>query len=850
MIGRTLGHYRILSKLGEGGMGTVWKAQHTLLPDRIVALKLLAENLWDSSEARQRFLQEARAVTRLDHAGIAPLHEVGEDDGVFYIVFKFIEGVTAAQATEAGPLSPAEAVAIAADAADALAHAHARGVLHRDVTAGNLMVTPGGRGVLVDFGLALAGAETRLTRTGTAMGTPAYLAPEVLRGQPAEARSDLYGLGVALYRMLTGRLPFTADVAETLLYQALNERARPPSELRPGVPTELDDLVLRLLEKRAEDRYASAEQLLVALRKIQRLPAIISTAPASARPSPLRRWLHGLRRWLRGRAGRRSLAGAAAVALATVAIAIAWQRGWRPGFMNPHIPVVAVLPARNASPDPEETAYLAEGLGEEIVSRLSEVSGIRVLPWGTTRRFADPARPMKAVADELQAEALLVTSYQSDGERIRVNVGLVDGRSGTQRWSQSYEEKAEDLFAVQRDIAEGVASRFKRQLSQKERTRLAEPPSSNPEAYDYFIRGADYLRAYDAQSVRLAQPFFEKALALDPDLAEAWVGLGALTLDRYYRGDAGDAELAESERCFRRALALSPDLASAYHGLVRVYTTAEKREDALQLARDLAHRRPDDLDALVVQGWAYALSGLAQKAIPIFDRVLELSPADQRAAFYRVIAESWSGQWADCAKHAKAYIARFGEDGEIYTFLAGALTCEGNLDEARQFFERALQMLEKELSYVAAVGGADELYRRLGLREQRRALAAKWKDVFMQGLAAHPDNHQLLDEIPGLCAALGQTKEIERMADGVIQGDATAGGALRVALALGELGEKKRALEVLRAARGGDVAGYSVYFAGCAEVQGRGWEALQGEPEFKALHAAVQARLDELAARY
>ncbi len=859
MIGTTIGHYAILAKLGEGGMGTVWKAQHTLLPDRIVALKLLAESLWSSEDARQRFLREAMAVSRLDtQRGIAALYDAEYIEGRLAIAFQFIDGDTVARKTAAGPLILSEAVAIAADAAEALAHAHARGVLHRDVSAGNVMVDREGRGVLVDFGLAHTGAHTQLTRTGTTQGTLPYLAPEVWRGEKADARSDLYGLGVVLYRMVTGREPFQADSIAALEYQVQHEPPSLPSTLRPEIPPEVDDLVLRLLQKRPGDRPGSAKALAAELNRLQGLPAL-KTGVAKVVPTPgqaLRRRLFALRRWLRTRAGGRGLAAAVALTVLVGIAAIAWQRGWRPGAA-PRIPRVAILPARNLSADTEETAYLAEGLGEEIASRLAEISGLQLIPWLTTQRFTDPSQPLSKVAQELQADALVVGSYRSDGERIRVTVTVVDGRRDVQRWSQSYEESVENLFELQKSVAFGLASQFKPSLTAEEREKLAVAPSTSADAYDHFIQGANKLRTYDPLSIASAELFFKKAIELDPALEEAWVGLGAINTDRYFRGDGGDAELKEAERCYRRALELHPGHAAAERGMVRVHFERGEAEEILKVGATAARRGPDDIEALQVRGWAYTLGGLPEKAIPIFDRVLELDPANQGAAWYRVVAEAWAERYPQAIDHARAYLRRYGDDAEVYTWLGVSWHAEGKTTEARLCFERALELFGDELSNMYVAFFTANLYGQLGEQDRMRELATRWVAILESKLDVYPDNFRMRAWLAGLYAILGRRADVERTVDqflGQVSGrrDFPSGMLFLFPGFLASVGSTDRVAAVCSLMQSGELASASSIARPWAMVgfRGNGAGVSRASPEFKALVGAVQQRLAELAARY
>ncbi len=848
MIGTSIGRYRILAKLGEGGMGTVWKAQHTLLPDRIVALKLLSEGLWESDEARQRFLREAIAVSRLDHPMIATLYDAEHADGRLHIAFKFIDGDTVAQKTASGPLMLSEALAIAADAAAALAHAHARGVLHRDVSAGNIMVDREGRGVLVDFGLARSATDATMTRTGTTQGTLAYMAPEVLRGESADARADLYGLGAVLYRMVTGRPLFEADSTETLQFKVLNEEPRAPSQFRPGTPPALDGLILKLLEKQPGDRYPSAEALLAAVRNVQQLSAIRAERTDAVPAHWWLRWPRTWRRMVRRRRSRWALGVGGLVALVALGTGVAWVRGWRPGFMTPEVPVLAVLPPRNTSRDLEETGYLAEGLGEELGSRLGRLDGIRVLPWITTQRFVpDSARSLTQIAQELRANVLLACTYRSDGERIRVNVALVDGRNGTQRWSNVFEENVEDLFAVQRNVALGVASALKRQLSGEERQMLANAPSPSPEAYDFFIRGANYVHAQEQQSAEL---FFKKALELDPNLAEAWVGIGAIHIDRQFRGVAGDAELAEGERFFRRALALRPGLATAEIGLIQIYSERGQNEDAFEVGVAAARRAPDDVEALMAQSWAYTLGGLPKKALPVLARILELDPANQPAAFYRVIAAQWSGQEEEAVEYAKTYVRRFGEDPEVYTWAAAACDCQGKLREARLYYERALQLFGEEQSNLYVVPMVVDFYLRIGERDRARDLASRWVDILDRRVAASPDNARAQDWLAALNSLLNRKEEVERWAARAMadarEGKFAANGLMPVFESLARVGSLEMASETLGLMHDPRNAISQSYLSPCQK-----WpSAFQSDPGLQSFVATMRKRLDELAAKY
>jgi TolB-like protein len=434
MIGTTLGRYRIVAKLGEGGMGSVWRAEDPVLK-RMVAIKLLSPGLWSSDTARQRFVREAQAASKLDHPAIATVFDVGESDGTAWIAYRFIDGETVATRTASGPLPLQEAVTVARDIASALAHAHSHGVLHRDVTAGNVMITRDGHGVLVDFGLALPERDAHLTSTGAVVGTTGYLAPEVLRGERADERSDLYGLGAVLYRMLAGRLPFEGGSPETLLYKVLNEPVPPPSELRPEISPALDRVTMRLLQRAQMQRYQSARELAEVLAE-----SVPERGSTESGRRTIARW------WRRAGAGARRVGrvrvGVVALTALALLVGTGWlavRRGWIPG-MRAVPPTIAVLPFVNQSSDPGETDYIASGLGEALNSSLALTERLRVLPWVTTQRVRADSTPAAQLAKQLHAAKVILGTLRSDGDKLRVSLSIVANYSrailsSCRRWS-------------------------------------------------------------------------------------------------------------------------------------------------------------------------------------------------------------------------------------------------------------------------------------------------------------------------------------------------------------------------------------------------------------------------------
>jgi TolB-like protein len=432
-----------------------------------------------------------------------------------------------------------------------------------------------------------------------------------------------------------------------VLHRVLNEEPVKPTKLRPELPVEFERLVLRLLEKEPGDRVPSAAALAHELGTIR--PETLAPRPAPAPSSgsgdtPLagvRRWWH---RVMRRRFGPAQVAGLLlATALVITAVWFAARKGWIPGFARRQ-EVVAVIPFDNTSPDPEQFAYLAEGLGDELVVRLSEGLDYRVLPWQTSRGARTASRSVREVARDLGADAVVVGSFRGDEERLRVTASLVDGRSGVVRWSRTFDQPVRDLMTVQAEIATSVASTIEGALAPAEARALAARPSESPEAYTYYLQGAAYLGATDLATWALARPHFEKAIELDPRLAEAYVGRGATLVDEVFRGVGGLASLRAARADFAWALELRPQMVRAQRGLVSVAYEAGHSEEMLRIAARLAKRGDSDIEGLLTRGWACTFSGLSGEALPLFRRVLELDPAHREASWFLTFSSQWAGR--------------------------------------------------------------------------------------------------------------------------------------------------------------------------------------------------------------
>ncbi len=664
LVGRLLGPYRIVAPLGAGGMGEVYRAEDTRL-GRSVAVKLLAEAVAADAQASTRFQREARAASALNHPHICTLHDVGESDGRLFLVMEHLEGETLAARIARGPIPPGTLLDWSLQIADALAAAHALGILHRDIKPANLFVTAPGGIKILDFGLAklcaapdaptavLAGGDASATHWGTTVGTVAYMSPEQARGEELDVRSDLFSLGAVLYEMATGRQAFAGPTAAVRFDAILNRPPRPVAELAPAAPAGLSTIIHRLLEKDRARRYPSAIELLADLRRLASGSRPM-TVPAEAAPAMLGR--------VRRRRG--ALLGAALGAGLLAALAI-WLAGRQPRSTERpaagSIRSLAVLPLANLSGDPGQD-YFADGMTEAIITNLAQISGLRVISRTSSMQYKNVSKPLPEIARELGVEALVEGSVQRANDRVRVSAQLIHAASDAHLWTRSYEAELRDVLTLQNDVARAIASEIQVQLTPQEETRLAAGRQVDPEAHEAFSKGLHHFFRVTVEDFDKAAKYFERATEIDPTYAPAYAQLGilydtlavfggmapreaasrakaaigkALELD----DELADAHLAAalvlrdldwdfagSEREFERTLALNPGHAWArdMYGILLIFLRRfDEAEAELRRARELD---PLNLDVNNNLGFVHYVRRDFEGAVEQYRKTLDLDP--------------------------------------------------------------------------------------------------------------------------------------------------------------------------------------------------------------------------------
>ena len=803
-VGQTLSHYEILERLGGGGMGEVFLARDRRL-ERLVALKFLSEALRQDDTARKRFLREAKSAAALDHPYICKIYEIGElevnpegageapprreggsyTDKRFFIAMEYVRGETLEERMTRELLPLGDARRIASEVAEALETAHDKGIIHRDLKPANIMLTENGHAKVLDYGLAKrVSAEardsqfetaSRLTGEGLTLGTLAYMSPEQLRAEPSDPRSDIFSFGVVLYRMLTGVHPFGKSTSMETAAAILNLAPERLNQHRDEVPEALEPVVEQMLAKAPDARYQRARDVKADLDR--------AFEPRRDRKPPVPRRIVTEDKPLQ--------IGLAVMTLIAILAAVGlWRSSTRRPVANGAPPSVAVLPLTNVSDDPLDSDYLAAGISQTVTAKLTQV-GLRVTPWETARRYGGENRSADAIARELNVDAVLVGTFQVADDQILTTLSLVNAETGFQSWADIIVEPYEDLFQMQIRIATGVAASLKSELTGNDEKILATPESHSVDAYDFYLQGAHLLQEGDQESTDVAFQYFSRAVELDPDLAEAQVGLGAVYFARYSNGWGGGlASLDRADRGFETALRLDPYSMRARRGLIKVNLYRGRSELCLIQVQEAARfGRPNDVETLLARADGYWVGGLAERALPVYRRVIGIDPANEAAHWGLVLGGFWAGEFEAAVAAGNTYLRRFGDDQWVHNKMALAYAMLGDDVQAQGHFEKAMALKtgldSADLSFVGhpnldALVYAGFLLERRGRRSRAEAVWRSGLELVRSKLEVYPDNPRVRTFLAVFSGLLGEREAFSS--------------------------EKERALEAA------DFNGYSVYF--------------------------------------
>ena len=566
MIGKVVSHYRILEHLGGGGMGVVYKAQDLTL-DRPVALKFLPPNLTRDSEAKQRFIHEAKAASALDHPNVCNVHGIGEtDDGQIFIIMACYEGETLKEKIARGALASEEAVSIALQIARGLAKAHAKGIIHRDVKPANILITSDGVTKILDFGVAKLVGQTGLTGGGSTLGTFAYMSPEQVRGEEVDQRTDLWSVGATLYEMLAGHPPFRGEHEAALIYEILNTIPPPLRHYRPDAPEHLQTLVSRLLEKDPTTRIPSADVLVLELSRPKAQAPGTSTGQS-----------------------------------------------------------IAVLYFENMSSE-HDTDYFCAGITEDIITDLSKIRSLRVVPRNDVLPFRNKDINIRQVGEALRATYVLEGSVRKAGKRLRITAQLTDVRTGYHIWAERFDRLLEDIFDLQNEVSGRIVDALRVSLTASERASLTRRPTDDVRAYDFYMRGKDLISHRGRKNAELSIQMFERAISIDPDFGRALSGLAEAFSHMFTWYDGDQKWLARIIELSEKALALDPDSLEARLALGSVYLHQKRFGEARQVFEKLIQEKPDFYEGFLWLGMICDLTGEYDDAVRCYMRATQVKP--------------------------------------------------------------------------------------------------------------------------------------------------------------------------------------------------------------------------------
>ena len=663
MLGE-LGDYELLEEVGRGGQGVVLRARQKSL-NRTVALKVISLGQWASKAHLKRFRREAEAAASLDHPSIVPIYEVGERDGSCYFSMKFVEGGQLDDVVKRAPIPMRQAVELIAKVARTVHYAHEHGILHRDIKPGNILLDAKGEPHLTDFGLArLVETESTVTRTLEVLGTPSYMAPEQAVGSDTQLTSatDVYGLGAVFYQLLTGHPPFAGGTTFETVRLLLDTQPRELRLLNPKIGRDLSTICLKCLEKDPTRRYASA------LALAEDLEHWLRHEPIQAKRSGF--FTHA-RKWVR----RNPTSALLVASLIALAAAMGWNV-WKSELVTrPAAKGIAVLPFENLSHDPDN-AYFTEGIEEEILTRLASIANLRVISRSSTQQYQNRPRNLSQIAKQLGVANVLEGSVQKASDQVRVNVQLVDARTDSHLWAQSYDRKLTDIFAVQTQIAREVAEALQVNLTAREKQTLAVKPTNNLEAHDAYLRGLAFEARsrspfYSPDLVGKATAFYQQAVQLDPNFSLAWARLSRANAYIYNSG-------TDSTPAARREIA----------------------KTALDNAQKLEPNSPETLLALGY--YQYWVLRDYERAKITFDGIRGLLPSSSEVPHALGLIARREGQWEQSVTYLQQALALDPRNVRLLMNSAETYAVLRQFPAALKLYDRVLDILPNDLDVMAA----------------------------------------------------------------------------------------------------------------------------------------------------
>jgi TolB-like protein/predicted Ser/Thr protein kinase/lipoprotein NlpI len=689
------GRYNIIEELGRGGMGVVYKAEDTKLK-RTVALKFLPAELTHVPEVKTRFIREAQAAASLDHPNICMVHEFDEAEGKPFISMAYIEGRSLKEKLVSGPLETEEALRIAMQVAEGLQEAHNKGIVHRDIKTGNIMVTERGQVKIMDFGLARTAERTLLTKEGTTMGTVAYMSPEQTQGEEVDHRTDIWSFGVVFYEMLTGKLPFKGEHEQAIVYSIQKEKPKPVTDLRSEIPVSIEQVINKALEKNPEKRYQEIDKLLDDLKSIS-AGIVPEEIRARIKKEKLRRKKRAI-----------LYAGAAIVIVALVIVALSLFTGPAEAIES-----IAVLPLENLTGDVEKE-YFVDGVTDELIGQLSQISALRVISRQSMMRYRDSDKLLPEIARELHVDAVVVGSVQQAGDIVRIRVQLIDALPEEQNlWGQTYEQPMTEILAMYNKVARAIVNEVQITLTPKEEARLSTALQVNPQAYEAYLRGMSHLYRFTPPELDAALYYFEQALEIDPDYALAYAGISLVWVSRQQYGFVMPSEATpKAKEAAQRALELDDTLPDVHYTLAIIRTWSdwdwEGGEQAFKRALEL---KPNFAEALAYYSTLLCYMDRMDEALAMADRAMQLDPINSLILSISATPYEYLRRYDDAIELAHKALRTSPNDLLVQIMLWNAYYMKGMYEESLESAKAVFTGLGfAEISEIMAEGYEENGY--------------------------------------------------------------------------------------------------------------------------------------------